>query len=175
MHYDHYKVLVTAMPDPQGSVLSSMLFNIYMKQLSGVIWSFGVRCHQYADDTLLYFSFLTSAGEAVGVLNWCLATIMDWMRANKLKFNPDKTELLLVGDSSAQMGGVQTALDRVTLPLKEQVCSLGCSLIHLCHLRLRWHWWLTVFPASFSWWPSCVSIRTRIAWLQQFMLWPSLD
>ena len=69
-----------------------MLFNMYMKPLGAVIRSFGVRCHQYADDMQLYFSFSSSSGEAVEVLNWCLAATMDRMKANKLKFNPDKTE-----------------------------------------------------------------------------------
>ncbi|XP_062990384.1 lactosylceramide 4-alpha-galactosyltransferase isoform X3 [Elgaria multicarinata webbii] len=67
-------------------------------------------------------------GEAVDVLNWCLAATMDWMRANKLKLNPDKTETLLVGGSSDWMAGVQPVLDWVALPLKEQVRSLGVLL-----------------------------------------------
>ena len=53
---------------------------------------------------------------------------MDWMRANKLKLNPDKTEMLLVGDSSDRMVGAQPVLDGIALPLKEQVCSLGVLL-----------------------------------------------
>ncbi|KAF7245563.1 Receptor-type tyrosine-protein phosphatase eta [Varanus komodoensis] len=44
------------------------------------------------------------AGEAVAVLNQCLAKVMGWMRANKLKLNPDKTEVLLVGDLSSWVG-----------------------------------------------------------------------
>ncbi|XP_061485295.1 uncharacterized protein LOC133385720 isoform X1 [Rhineura floridana] len=102
-----------------------MLFNIYMKPLGAVIRSFGVRCHQYADDTQLYFSFASSSGEAVNVLNRCLAAIMDWMGANRLKLNPDKTETLLVSAFYAQMVDVYPVLDGVTLPLKEQVRSLG--------------------------------------------------
>ncbi|KAF7245202.1 Receptor-type tyrosine-protein phosphatase mu [Varanus komodoensis] len=35
-------------------------------------------------------------GEAVAVLNQCLAELMGWMRSNKLRLNPDKTEVLLV-------------------------------------------------------------------------------
>ncbi|XP_061474960.1 small ribosomal subunit protein uS7 isoform X1 [Rhineura floridana] len=63
--------------------------------------------------------------EAVNVLNRCLTAIMDWMGANRLKLNPDKTETLLVSAFSAQMVDVHPVLDGVTLPLKEQVRSLG--------------------------------------------------
>ncbi|KAF7254422.1 hypothetical protein EYD10_00127 [Varanus komodoensis] len=65
-----------------------------MKPLGEVIRRCGLRNHQYADDTQLYLSFSTNPGEAVAVLNRCLAEVMGWMRANKLKLNPDKTEVL---------------------------------------------------------------------------------
>ena len=61
---------------PQGSVLSPMLLNIYMKPLGEVIRSCGVRCHQHADDTQLYYSFPHNSKEAVSVLNQCLLAVM---------------------------------------------------------------------------------------------------
>ena len=36
---------------PQGSIISPMLFDIYMRLLGQVIRGCGASCHQYADDT----------------------------------------------------------------------------------------------------------------------------
>uniref|UniRef100_A0A803TWG0 Reverse transcriptase domain-containing protein n=1 Tax=Anolis carolinensis TaxID=28377 RepID=A0A803TWG0_ANOCA len=113
---------------PQGSILSPMLFNIYMKPLGEVIRSFGVRCHLYADDTQLYYSFPPKSKEAPRILDQCLAAVLAWMRVNKLRLNPDKTEVLQVSRTSDRGIGWQPVLDGVALPLKAQVCSLGVLL-----------------------------------------------
>ncbi|XP_061441792.1 uncharacterized protein LOC133364873 [Rhineura floridana] len=70
----------------------------------------------------------THLSEAVDLLNRCLASTMDWMRVNKLKLNPDKTEMLLVDGFSDRMVDIYPVLDGVTLPLKDQVRSLGVFL-----------------------------------------------
>ncbi|KAF7249628.1 putative RNA-directed DNA polymerase from transposon BS [Varanus komodoensis] len=113
---------------PQGSILSPLLFNVYMKLLGEVIRGCGLRSHQYTDDTQLYLSFSTNPGEAVAVLNRCLAEVMGWMRANKLKLNPDKTEVLLVGGSGFGEGELNLVLNGVALPLRDRVRSLGVLL-----------------------------------------------
>ena len=51
---------------------------------------------------------------------------MGWMRANKLKLNPDKTEVLLVSWKANEGIEILPVLDRVTLPLKTLL--LGCPL-----------------------------------------------
>ncbi|KAF7243586.1 putative RNA-directed DNA polymerase from transposon BS, partial [Varanus komodoensis] len=112
----------------QGSILSPLLFNVYMKPLGEVIRRCGLRNHQYADDTQLYFSFSTNPGEAVAVLNRCLAEVMGWMRANKLKLNPDEREVLLVGGSGFGEGELNLVLNGVALPLRDKVRSLGVLL-----------------------------------------------
>ncbi|XP_061472028.1 group II intron-encoded protein LtrA-like [Rhineura floridana] len=77
---------------PQGSILSQMLFNIYIKPLGAIIRRLGLQCHQYADDTQLYLSFKSSPRLAVETLSKCLESVSGWMGRNKLKLNPDKTE-----------------------------------------------------------------------------------
>ena len=46
------------------------------------------------------------------------------MRVNKLKLNPDNTEVLLVNQKPDQGIGLQPLLDEVTFPLELQVRSL---------------------------------------------------
>ncbi|KAF7235490.1 Vomeronasal type-2 receptor 26 [Varanus komodoensis] len=67
-------------------------------------------------------------GEAVAVPNRCLAEVMGWMRANKLKLNPDKMEVLLVGGSGLGMGYLGLVLNGVALPLRDKVRNLGVLL-----------------------------------------------
>lgn len=50
---------------------------------------------------------------------------MDWMKSNKLKLNPDKTEVLWIRKPSIWDCSVLPVLNEVTLPLTEQVHSLG--------------------------------------------------
>ncbi|KAF7243976.1 Lysozyme C, partial [Varanus komodoensis] len=53
---------------------------------------------------------------------------MGWMRANKLKLNPDKTEVLLVGSSGFGEGELNLVLNGVALPPRDKVRSLGVLL-----------------------------------------------
>ncbi|KAF7237138.1 Protoheme IX farnesyltransferase [Varanus komodoensis] len=99
-----------------------------MKPLGEISRRCGLWSHQYADDTQLYLSFSTDPGEAVAVLNRCLAEVMGWMRTNKLKLNRDKTEVLLVGGLGFRVGDLDLVLNGVALPLRDRIRSLGVLL-----------------------------------------------
>ena len=68
---------------------------------------------------------LTSAVDDFQVLKHCLASVLEWTRATKLKLNLDKTE---------NLRGVVTRLDGTALPFRDQVCNLGVLL----DLALSW-------------------------------------
>ena len=85
-------------------------------------------CHQYADDTQLYISFSPTAGDAVLSFQCCLGAVQKWMQENGLKLNPDKTEVLRVGDPVDGGLGNSLMFGGVALAMKSGVRSLGVHL-----------------------------------------------
>lgn len=59
------------------------------------------------------------------LLNQCLEDVMGWMGANKLKLNPDKTKVLLIGSDSILRSGYTPRVVGVSLIPKPSVYNLG--------------------------------------------------
>lgn len=76
---------------PQGSVLSPLLFNLYVNDISLRLDS--CKMFQYADDTVLVSSHL-DFHHSVRLLQHDIERVMDWFSDNLFMVNADKTKLV---------------------------------------------------------------------------------
>uniref|UniRef100_A0A670J1P8 Reverse transcriptase domain-containing protein n=1 Tax=Podarcis muralis TaxID=64176 RepID=A0A670J1P8_PODMU len=110
---------------PQGAILSPMLFNIFMRPLAQLVRSFGLGCHQYADDTQLYLLMDGHPDSAPDTLTRCLEAVAGWLHGSRLKLNPSKTEVLWLGRGDRRLRGQLPSLAGVQLVPASSVKSLG--------------------------------------------------
>ena len=74
------------------------MFSSYTMSLNQVITNHNLSHHLYVDDTQDYISLSQSnAQESVSTLSDCFTDILLWMESSKLKLNPDKTDLIIIG------------------------------------------------------------------------------
>ena len=77
---------------PQGSILRSFLFLIYINDLSRSIKN--LKIHHFSDDAnLLYAS--SSLKNIYKKINLHLSNLVQWLRANKITLNGNKTDVAI--------------------------------------------------------------------------------
>jgi len=87
---------------PQGSVLGSLFFLLYTAELFGIIGARGATSHFYADDGQLYVNCPAADAEvAIRQLRACVADVDAWMKASRLRVNPQK-KMQLIWQGSRQ-------------------------------------------------------------------------
>ena len=80
---------------PQGSVLGSMKFCLYLLPLGAILRKHDIGYHIYADGTQLYISFKNKKPlDSLEKLNSCISDIRVWTIKHKLKINDAKTEFI---------------------------------------------------------------------------------
>lgn len=76
---------------PQGSILSPLLFNIYVNDMASAVTN--CMIYQYADDTLVLTHHL-SYPKAMEMLQQSCNELMDWFNQNLIAINVSKTKLV---------------------------------------------------------------------------------
>jgi len=124
---------------PQGSSLGPALSSLYIAPLSRVITFFGVRHHQYADDTQLYISVAKSELSAkADIMESCVRAIHDWLLHNGLSLNPAKSEVIQFGTRRSTANKLQSlSISGTSVQLTTSVKRLGVTLDE--HLSLDQH------------------------------------
>ena len=85
---------------PQGSCLGPVLFNIYSSKIFDIVGRHLPSVHCYAEDSQLYLSFnpscAVSQDEAIRSMETCISDVKEWMIADKLMLNDNKTEFIVI-------------------------------------------------------------------------------
>ena len=85
---------------PQGSVLGPLLFLLYINDLNQA--AVHSHVHHFADDTNFLYAIhsLKNLNKAV---NFDLSNLVQWLRANKISLNANKTEIVVFRSPTKQI------------------------------------------------------------------------
>ena len=116
---------------PQGSVLGPLLYVLFTAEIPQIIRSSGLSAHQYADNVQAYVHCRAAGSvDAMDRLQVVLDDLHRWMQSNWLKLNPDKTQLIWLGNRY-QLQKIDHQLLSVRFPgvvFQDSVIDLGVTL-----------------------------------------------
>ena len=110
---------------PQGSVLDSMLFTMYIKPLSAIIDSHSIIHHSFAYDLQLLMSApLDIISELLHTMQSCISDVKALATANMLKLNDNEIKLMLVSSKRTKyLHNLPTSITigNALIPFKQSV------------------------------------------------------
>ncbi len=127
---------------PQGSVLGPLLFLLYINDMPNS--SNILKIHLFADDTSIFFSH-KNLKELESIVNNELSKVSDWLIANKLTLNVDKSNFLLISPSRKNTTNkINLSINNEAIAQKDCIKYLGVLLDknlswknHIQHVKLE--------------------------------------
>ena len=116
---------------PQGSILGPLLFTIYINDMHKAFNECLV--HHFADDTNLLFTNKDPL-KLQRIVNIALAKLVEWLRANRLSLNVDKTEFIIFRPPRQTCDRIILRLDGKKIYETPKIKYLGL----LMDSRLNW-------------------------------------
>ncbi len=109
---------------PQGSILSAILFSLYINDIKSVFRNCNINL--FADDTAIYVVG-KDIDELVEKMNGELNNFDEWLKVNKLKLNAVKTKYMVLGHKNIEnvkrLSVGNAVIDRVS-----EIKYLGCII-----------------------------------------------
>ena len=85
--------------NPKGCLRATAFYStVYTAELADIVAQHKTILHAFADDSQLYnHCQVEDVQSAAANLEYCVREIEHWMAANRLRLNPEKTELICIG------------------------------------------------------------------------------
>ena len=119
--------------------MGPVLFCAYMSELGDVIRKRNINFHIYADDTQLYLAFNhNDPAMTLQRLESCVDDINMWMVCHNLKFNDDKSELIVISSphNKSEVNSIKIKIGDQILSASSNVRDLGVVSGCSCHISL---------------------------------------
>ena len=120
---------------PQGPILGPKKYTYYSKPIGNIIKNHNMDYMVYADNSQIYIVFRPSTIYiTIDHVERCVCEIQKWMEENLLKWNKDKTEVLMIAPLKKQhhLNNINFTFGSSTIIPSQKIKNLGC-------------WWNTAF------------------------------
>ncbi|KAH1021888.1 hypothetical protein HUJ04_011372 [Dendroctonus ponderosae] len=143
---------------PQGSPISTMLFNVYIRDIFFILPP-GVKIIGYADDLVVYIKG-RNALEMTEIMSNALNTICNWLSEHNLKLSTTKCEPILFTKNPRSTNLPTIVINGTNLNFKNEVKYLGIIL----QKNLKWNKYIDLLIAKTQKGINIMKIFSRVWW-----------